>query len=148
MSSLEEANALLAGMGGRAAKFERVGDDTKGIILAVEVRPQTKMGTGEVLTFEDGTPRKQLVITLQTEEREDEDDDGVRKLYAKAEMTKAIRRVAPSLAIGAKLAVRYTGDGEAAAKGWNAPKLFRAWYEAPAVTVPVGDDGDEDVSPF
>ena len=60
---------LLEG-GGKSAKFETVGDTTKGQVVAAESRQQTDYTSGEPLTWDDGNPRMQLVITLATDERD------------------------------------------------------------------------------
>lgn len=153
-----EANDFLMSAGVPAAKFPTVGTTVKGVILSAEVRDQTDMQTGAVLTFPDGNPRKQLVITLETDERDESNDldDGMRRVFAKAEMLKAIRDVArPYRGIlpGGKLAIKYTGDKQPTQRGFNPAKLYRAWYEPPsAPTIAIPDDGelgdDGDVSPF
>jgi len=68
---------LLEG-GGKSAKFETVGDTTKGQVVSAESRQQTDYTSGEPLTWDDGNPRMQLVITLATDERDPDDptDDG------------------------------------------------------------------------
>jgi hypothetical protein len=90
---------------------------------------------------------KQLVITLQTNERDPdiEDDKGIRKLYVsgskKAEsksMTAAIGGAvkaakANGLEVGGKLTVTYIADGTPPKKGYNAPKQYAASYEPPSV---------------
>lgn len=158
MSDLDAVNAMLAGAGGKAAAFPEVGTVVRGVILAADIRDQTEMGTGEIKTYADGNPMKQLVITLQTALRDadDEDDDGTRRLYARGAMIAAIRKVTPDgLRLGGTLAVKYTGNGVAAQKGWNPPKEYRAQYEPPAVAfddnVPDDPDGppsSRDIEPF
>lgn len=153
MSDMDAVNAMLAGGGGKAAAFPEIGTIVRGVILAADVRDQTEMGSNEIKRFPDGNPMRQLVITLQTDERDAsiEDDDGTRRLYAKGAMIAAIRKVTPDgMQIGGKLAVKYTGNGVAAQKGWNPPKEYRAQYEPPAIRVPDDDapiDGSE-VDPF
>ena len=67
-------------------------------------------------------------------------------------MLNALRSVSKDvIRNGGKIAVRYTGDGEQKMKGFNAPKLYRVWYEAPAQELP--DDApfgydDPDELPF
>lgn len=153
MSGMDDVNAMLAGTGGKAAAFPTVGTVVRGVVVDAEVRDQTEIGSGEVKTYPDGNPMKQIVITLQTEDQDEsiEDDDGVRRVFAKGAMLFAIRKVTPDgLRIGGKLAIKYTGDGEPAQKGWNPPKEYRAQYEAPAIMVP-GHDGpiaNRDIDPW
>jgi hypothetical protein len=47
---------------------------------------------------------------------------------------------ATGLQEGGVLAVQYERDGEKKKASWNAPKLYRASYKAPAPSVPVGGD--------
>ncbi len=142
---------LLGGEKIRSAKFETVNDTVKGTILDANVRQQTDISTGELLTWDDGKPKNQLVITLQTDLREpvavgEDPDDGRRRVYVKGStknesksMTVAVREAlraagAGRLEIGATLAVRYTGDGVATTRGFTPPKQYTAKYEPPAKT--------------
>jgi hypothetical protein len=143
---------LLGGEKIRSAKFERAGDTIKGTIVDAQVRQQTDISTGEMLTWDDGKPKNQLVITLQTDLREpagqgEDPDDGRRRLYVKGStksesksMTVAVRDAlraakAQRLEVGATLAVRYTGDGVATTRGFTPPKQYAAKYEPPAAGV-------------
>ena len=47
---------------------------------APEVQPQREIDTGKPKYWEDGTPRQQIVVHLQTDQRDPdiEDDDGIR----------------------------------------------------------------------
>lgn len=132
---------LLMGLGGRAVSFPNIGDAVRGTLLgAPRVAQQTDIKDNSPKFFPSGSPMLQLLITLQTDLRDGEDDDGVRTLYAKANMLKAIRDAvvaagAKGLAAGGELAVQYTGDGEAAQKGFNKPKMYAAAYRPPAVAV-------------
>lgn len=140
---------LLGGEKVRSAKFEAIGDTVKGTILDAQVRQQTDISTGELLTWDDGKPKNQLVITLQTDLREpsgpgEDPDDGRRRLYVKGSnkpesksLTVAVREAlraakAQRLEIGATLAVRYTGDGIATTRGFTPPKQYVAKYDPPA----------------
>ena len=79
------ADSFLLGGGGASAKFENVGDTVTGTIVTTEVTNQTDLATGAVLTWDDGSPRQQLVVSLQTQEKTDADDDGVRKVGLKVD---------------------------------------------------------------
>ena len=79
----KDINDFLNGGGGKAAKFEVLGDKVTGKITEAKLSQQTSMEDNTPLTWSDGSPRMQLVITLQTEDREGEEDDGVRRVYAK-----------------------------------------------------------------
>ena len=79
-SNEKEVTDFFNSTGGKSAAFPDVGAAVTGIVVASERREQTEFGTGEVKRFDDGNPMMQVVITLQTEERSD-DDDGIRLLY-------------------------------------------------------------------
>lgn len=150
---------FLFGGSGKAAKFENIGDTVEGIITHAERTQQTSMETQEPLTWPDGQPRMQLVITLQTDQHEDENDDGLRRVFAKggryepAEGTgtamkdaiaDAIKKSgAKSLDEGGWLKVGYTGNGKKTNRGYSAPKLFRAQYKAPTTSIAARDLWDE-----
>jgi hypothetical protein len=155
----DNVNDFLFGGGGRAAKFENIGDKVKGIITDVDVVQQTDMDTNQPLTWADGRPRMQLVVTLETGERVDDNDDGMRKVYAKggryevAEGTgtsmkdaiaDAVKKAgAGSLDAGATLVVAHTGLAKRTNRGFNPAKLYRAQYEAPVKTVSGADLFDD-----
>jgi hypothetical protein len=139
--------------GGKSFKFEELNDVIEGVIESLEVKAQTNMETGEALTWPDGKPRQQLVVTLQSDLREDDDDDGVRTIYAKGGnyqpatgSGKAMRDAivdalkqskAGKLEVGGKLKVGYTGIGKKTKAAYSAPKLYTAKYskpEKPAIT--------------
>jgi len=119
-----------------AAKFETVGESVSGTVVAAEVGPQRDL-EGEVRTFDSGEIRTQLVVTLQTDQHEDDDDDGLRKVYVKSFMVKPFRNEMKRTRVrgvrpGGHLTVTFSGEGEAARKGYNAPKLFSVAYEPPS----------------
>jgi hypothetical protein len=142
----QSANDFLMQQGGKSYPFEKIGDCCVGEVVAAEPRQQTDVDTGEKLTWADGTPRMQLVITIQTTERTSDEDDGIRMLYAKggkfdiAEGTgssmkeaiaKAVRdKNGTGLHVGDKLWVALSGTGVKKNRAFNAPKLYEAQYEA------------------
>lgn len=150
-----EAQDFLFGGGGKAAKFDEVGDEVKGTISECVVGQQTDMETGAPLTWSDGSPRKQLVITLATADRNGDDDDGVRRIYAKGgnyeaasgtgtsmkdAIADAVKKSGASrIEVGGILRVAHTGIGKKTNRGFSAPKLYRAVYEAPKQSVSADD---------
>lgn len=147
-----DANAFLLGTGGRSAKFPQVGAQVWGPILDFQLTDQTEFGSGKVLTWDDGQPKKQVVVTLQTKDRESDEDDGVRKVYVKGQMQRAVADAiratgAEGMERGGMLLIRYTGDGEAK-RGYSAPKLYMAKYERPTMPMPGADMPDDDSLPF
>lgn len=132
---------------GNSAKFESFGDAYAGRITAMEERQQTDTA-GNLLTFNDGSPRMLWVITIQPES-----GDAV-QLWAKGGRYKAAKGTGESMLaaiglavreagadgvdVGGELAVSYTGDGEKTPKG-GTPKLYTAQYRAPKASIPAAD---------
>lgn len=134
----DDLDDLFSGGGAPAVKFPTVGTSITGTITALEVRDSKDFDTGEVLTWEDGSPRKELVITVATSLRDAsiEDDDGARRIFAKGNMFTAVRdsvrkAKAKKPEVGGRITVTYSADGEIKRKGYNAPKLYTAVYEPP-----------------
>lgn len=130
---------LMSGGGAKSAKFPTVGSSITGTVASdPEVVQQTEFGTGKPLFWDDGKPRQQLVVQLNTNLREDAEDDGVRAIYVKGKsLTGAIREAvklagAPGLEIGGTLTVTYVGDGKA--ERGMPPKLYTAAYQRPTNT--------------
>lgn len=134
-----DANQLLLGSaGGRGASFPRVGTIVKGKVLSEpEAREQTEPATGEVKRFKDGAAKMQVLIRLQTDLREDPEDDGVRTVYAKGQMLKAIGRAmqevkARKIEPDGFLEVGLVGEEPPTIRGFNPTKLYAARYTPPA----------------
>lgn len=156
MSNVDD---FLFGGGGKAAKFENIGDTVEGTITDAQVSQQTDMETQQPLTWTDGSPRMQLVITLQTNERSDDNDDGLRRIFAKGgkyevasgagsslkdAIADAVKKAgAKSLDAGGTLKVGYTGEGKKTNRGFSAPKLYRATYSPPVKSVSAEELWDE-----
>jgi len=150
-----EVEEFLSG-GSKSFKFEDLNDVVEGVIESVAVRQQTNVETGEPLFWTDGQPKKQLVVTLQTDIRDSDDDDGIRTIYAKGgnyqaktgsgkSMKDAIvdalkQAKAKNLEVGARLKVGYTGIGQKTKAAYSAPKLYTAKYTAPAPPAVSEDD--------
>jgi len=137
---MPSADDILMGSGSTAAKFENPGDYVTGVVASEpEARQQTDYRLGTPLTWDDGSPKMQVLITLQTDLRDPEkaEDDGLRTVYVKGKnLTKAVRDAvrdagAKGVRTGGTLTVQYTGDGTAE-KGFNPPKLYAAKYVPPA----------------
>jgi hypothetical protein len=135
-----DANDILMSGGVTSAAFPEIGTTVSGrICWGPEARQQTDMDTGEPKEFPNGDPMMQIIVHLETAERDPEnpDDDGVRAIYIKFNLLNAVRAAvkaakAKGLAIGGLLTVTYTGDGEQKKKGFNPPKLYTATYQPPA----------------
>jgi hypothetical protein len=133
--------------GALAAKFEDHGDTVSGAIVEPpEMRQQIDPVSKKPKFWDDGKPRNELLVKLQTSVIDNADDDGVRRVYVRGQMTQAIAKAiraagARGLDVDGVLSVTYTADGER--KGaLNAPKLYEAKYEPPAGP----DDNPPDLS--
>jgi len=158
-NTMSNPNDFLMAEGGKSFSFDQIGDKVVGEVVSSEVRQQTDLDTGEKLTWNDGSPRNQLVITLQTELHDSESDDGIRTIYAKGgkfdvatgeglamkeAIAKAVREAkGTGLFPGDQLAVAYTGDGQRKNRGFNPPKLYTASYKAHVAAVSGADLFDD-----
>ena len=124
------------GSGAPSFKFNQDGDTVQGEVVHMEARQQTDMESGKPLFFDhDGSPRMQLIVTLQTDLRgwqgvgtipTDKDaggndvprdpslDDGRRRIYVKSKMQYALMDAlratgSKKLNEGDRLAVRQIG---------------------------------------
>ena len=129
MSNIPSTADLLAG-GAPAAKFPTIGTTVKGTVLKAEVTQQTDFDSGEPKFWDDGKPMLQIVLTIQTDERDPDivNDEGERRIFVKGQMLQALRSAlravgARDITPGDTIAVQYTGDGEAK-RGMNPPKLY------------------------
>lgn len=144
MSIDSDANDLLQG-GAPSAKFPTIGTTIKGTVVSAKKSQQTDID-GKLKFWDDGNPMWQIVITLQTDQRDPsiQNDDGERRLFVKGQMQTALKAAlkdagATGLEVGATLAVQYESDGEAK-PGKSAPKVYRGQYVKPVSTgVTAGD---------
>lgn len=164
MSNHDDINDFLFQAGARAFPFNEMGDVVRGTIESAEMRQQTSLDDNKPLFWPDGSPRKQLVIVLQTELHDTDDDDGKRTIYAKGgrfeaekgeglamrdAIADAVRAAkATKLEPGDELAVGFTGEGRAK-RGFSAPKLYSASFRKATKSVSASDlFGDEQPSPL
>ena len=140
MSINTDPNALLMG-GGKSFSFDNVGTKAAGTIIAAESAQQIDMDTEKPAFWDDGKPKMQVIVTLQTDLDEEVGDDGQRRVYLKGSKPHtslgAVRAAvktagAGGIEVGGRLQLAYTGDGEPTKKGWNAPKQYVAKYTPPA----------------
>lgn len=136
-TDLGNVNDFLMGGGVPSAKFETPGTTVAWqIVRPPEVQQQRDIETGKPKFWDDGNPQKQIVVQLQTSQRDPAipDDDGVRAVYIRGNMLTAVRQAVRAagaqLEQGGTLSVTYTGDGTPSKRGYNAPKLYSATYTA------------------
>jgi hypothetical protein len=134
-----------------SAKFDKIGTVIKGtIVREPELQQQRDIKDGKPLTFDDGSPRMQVKVILQTEAKDDADDNGERAVYLKSGLLKAVQAAIKKagekgLAINGLLSIKYVKDGEQKTKGFNPPKVYAAKYEAPdpaAAAEPIADESE------
>lgn len=144
------------GGGAKAWSPDNIGDKISGKIRLIERRQARSLDTKQLETWDDGSPKMLTYIEIETNEHLDDDDDGVRSLYAKggrnheaqtgtgtsmevaiAEAAKAAG--ASSIDEGATLAVQHTGLGKPTTRGYAPAKLYRAQYKPPVSSVSADD---------
>jgi hypothetical protein len=126
-----ESDALL-GQRAPGVTWPEIGAKVDGKIVKVQTSVQTDID-GNVQYFASGEVRKQVVLTLQTKLKDNDDDDGLRTLYIKGFMPAAFRDAlqkadAPGPRPGDSVKVTYSSNGEPKRKGLNPPKLFTVTY--------------------
>ena len=140
MSDILSPDDFLEGSSLPAIKFAEVGDVVKGDVIAARVANQRKFGTGEIDTWDDGTPKKQLQVDLRTAE-------GDMRLYCKpackTAIAEAVKAAGGRLSDGGTLTVKRVEDGQASQAGFNPPQQFKARFEPK-----VADDNVDDLDDF
>lgn len=143
-----EDQFLLGAKGPKSVSFLTVGDKVSGKVKEKALTQQRDLEDGTLKTWDDGSPRMQLVVTLTGTgmfDPEVEDDDGTRRLFVdKPAMRKAIAAAvkaagATGLEVGSTLTVEFTGTGTPVKRGFNGPKEFSAKY-TPAADVALNTD--------
>lgn len=118
------------------------GSPRGGKILSKSISDQTKMGTGEVLRWKDSTPRKQMVLLLQTAERSDAQDNGQRQLFIKGDLPRATREAfqavgASDVEIGGWLYAAWVDDKPPSQSGYSPQKIYKCIYAPPGSPDPL-----------
>jgi hypothetical protein len=122
----------------KGVKFDTIGSTVTGTVKAApRERQQTKYGTQEPDFWPNGDPKMQILVDLQTELRQDPNDDGERTLYVASKNMKraigeAIRNAnATDILPGGVLTVAYVGNDPASKNPANPAKLYQAQYTPP-----------------
>ena len=145
--------------GGKAFPFNEIGDKVSGTIKLIERRQQTSFENNTPLFWDNGDPRMLTYIELETDLRDDDDDDGVRALYCKGgnfepaegsglSAERAIVEAAKKAGLkeidpGMKLHVAFTGRAKPTTRGYQPAKLFVMKLEPAKASVAVDDLFDE-----
>jgi len=124
-----DVNDFLASSGSSAPalKFDDLGTTYEGVILDSEVRDVTDFKTGEVETYTDGRPKKQLHVTLDI-------GGEPRSLWAKGQLLAALREAlnGEKLLNGGTIKVRFESEKKNDNPRLNAQKIYQVKYTAPA----------------
>jgi hypothetical protein len=138
-----DANDVLMGGGGfPAVKFDvmRVWKGGR-IVSKPTTRQETEFGTGKLKTFpKSGDPIMGIVVPVQTDERTDTEDDGVRRLFVEGKRLKDAVRAgvtaagADGLNVGGQLFVAWIGEEQG--QGATPAKVYEARYYPPTTPVP------------
>lgn len=125
-----------------ASKGYRVGTFRGGQILDKKIVPQTKLGTNEILKWGDGSVREQMVLTLQTAERTDPQDNGQRQMFLKGDAPRAAREAfqaanAKDLELGGWYYQAWVDEKAPKQAGYNPQKVFKGVYAPPGSPDPM-----------
>lgn len=111
---------IMTAPSGRWFKFTQIGDVVTGEIVGIVERQVLEYGTRVPLTWADGAPQLEVLFSLSTGKRDDEDDDGVRVLRIKGwgiqrnALRDACQRAGKVPEVGDRMSGAYVGvDGAA-----------------------------------
>lgn len=112
-----------------------------GQVVSKRVSNQTKIGSNVPITWQDGSPRKQMEVTVQTAERADPQDDGQRVIFIKGDGPRAAREAlkaanAKDIMPGGWYYQAWVDEEPAKQSGYNAKKIFKAVYAPPGAPDP------------
>lgn len=134
---LDDINQAIDSFGGQWVNLRTVSDGVlKGNIVSAESRGKTFEGA-PVNSRKTGQQRTEWVFVLETDRRETDEDDGVRKFAANESaqraIAKAVKDSGKKLEQGGTLAIVVTADPE----NDRDQAEYRAEYKAPAPSAPV-----------
>lgn len=124
-----------------AAKGYVKGTFRGGQVLSKTISDQTDMATKKVRTWADGSPRKQMVLLLQTGERADPQDNGQRQLFIKGDLPRACREAfqatgASDIEIGSWVYAAWI-DEKPSQAGGHPTKVYKVAYARPGQPDPM-----------
>lgn len=128
-----------------SASLDNPGDSVRGVITNLDQRQMKDFDTKELETWPNGEPKMQLIVTVQTDERDPaiEDDDGQRNIYAPKDnresskfqaIADAVKATRSAISVGATLALVYTEDAPKAKGAARGRKLYQAAYKPAEAT--------------
>lgn len=154
MNDRDDINDFLMGGGAKAFPFENLGATVSGTIVTMEKRQQTDMDSGKPSYWDNGDPKMMLMIVLQTDERDDDEDDGLRSVYlrggnhvavsgkgtsSQVAVKDAVKRAGGKIEVGGTLTLQFSGLGKASNRGFNPPKLYVANYKPPSYALDIDE---------
>lgn len=129
--ALPDPNSLLSGKSTPSISFKdaKVGDSFSGTITDLETAQVRNYESGEPEFWEDGNPKLQIVVTLDTAYGDGLEDDGQRKVYLfgqKLQAAKAALKEAgvDKLEKGATFTISYAGEKPSSNKKYNNIKIY------------------------
>jgi hypothetical protein len=138
---MSDANDLLMGGGVKSAKFDTIGTTVGGrIVRPPQKRQQTDFDNGKPKFYEDGEPMMQIVVHVQTDQRDPTDaaDDGVRAIYLRGQLMPTVRDAVKlaggrGLEVGGELHVTFTSTEKNSRGRGQDKKVYGARYVLPGV---------------
>jgi hypothetical protein len=149
--TLRDADSLLFGNSITSAKFASHGDKIAGHLVGKDTQhkakfnPQNPSDKSELMYFKSGDPVLELILDLQTDERdpEVENDNGVRRVYVPFQMQQALQQavkeagIKKSLPLGSHIEITHTHS--VPSKGGGSPrKEYKVVVTGPADKIATG----------
>lgn len=138
---LTDPDALLMGGGVPAAKFPTVGTTYSGLVVNKEAVQKINYKTKEKEFYDDGAPKMEFVVTLETDLRDPErsGDNGHRKIYCSPELKRTIASKVreagmKTLEIGTWMQVRFVREEPNRSGGGANKKIYEVELRTPADT--------------
>lgn len=149
-------NDFLMGSGAKSASYKLLGAVHEGTITKEPTMVQERdIKTKELKFWKSGDPKWQMVVTIQTNERDPQvpDDDGLRSIYASGKKKQAIADAvraagAKGLSVGGYLRVQYVADAPLEQGQLQATKLYQAQYAPPQFPVDQNPQQDGQAQPY
>ncbi len=130
-TALPDPNDLLSGKSIPSISFKdaKVGDSFTGIIAELETAQVRNYESGEPEFWEDGNPKLQIVVTLDTDYAANADDDGQRKVYLFGQKLQAAKTAIKEAGIeklekGSTFTITYSGTKPSSNKKYNDVKIY------------------------
>lgn len=136
MTNVLPSLADLVAVSGAAApsyfnKDSKVGDSITGFVTDVQTRQARDPQTNKVRFWENGDPVIQVIVSLQTDAKTDENDDGVRSVFIKfwgvqrKALLEALKAAGQSdIIAGQKFTATFVGTEKATSKAMSDTKIF------------------------